>query len=444
MAITGFPIIGGSSGGGSGGVVNRYAGEWDMTPSIITLSESVPAPNRSTGFLKLNDDIFQFLGDESPLTVGNSYLDGVIADGVSPVNSGVRSACALWPSISSTDNFSGLFLTIQNNTSELSDAYAMLSTSPINTINGVIFILQYDVNTNGIAITALIVKNSTPDYSTMGIFSIAAPASGTELFYEVDTATGVTSLTIDGISYSPNRVIDIADFANDTFTTSYSIVFSSPTLSVANSNSFVFDLGTTKNGRLPFLSVVAEIALPVNAADGKVYQVINTGGTYNNTYANVGDYVELADNLQKLIVISRPQTQAQIEQITQNKINANLSANGAITAAIEGAKDALSEELEIADSVTHYIDPDVGLVMLNGINGAVGVTVFLPIAQYQYRGKRLVIVSYIQSSDLNISTTQEYIYGNFPPITSVQAGDVFEFAAQPSLVNGNPVWARIK
>lgn len=444
MAITGFPIVGGGSSGG-GGVTNRYAGEWDMTPSIITVGEAVPSPNRSTGFLKLNDDTFQFLGDDTSEFVSSFYTDGVIANGVTTVNSGVRSACALWPSISPTDNFSGFFLTIQNNSSELSDVYAALSAvSPVNEINGVLYLLQYDIGTNGVAIIAIIIKNSAPDYSTMGQFSIAAPAAGTELFYDVDTATGATSLTINGISYSPTIAIDVADFTNETFTSSYSIIFNSPTLSVAYANSFVFDLGTTKNGRLPFLSENAEIPLPVNAADGQVYQIINSGGNYKNTYANVDDFVEFADSLQKLIVISRPQTQAQIEQITQDKISANLSANGAITAAIESAKDVLSETVEVADNLVHYIDPDVGLVMLNGINDSVGVAVFLPIAQYQYRGKRLVIVSYIQSSDLNISATQEYIYGNFPPITSVQVGDVFEFAAQPSLVNGNPVWARIK
>ena len=446
MAITGFPIVGGGTGGGGGGgVTNRYAGEWDMTPSIITVVEAVPAPNRSTGFLKLNDDIFQFLGDNASSTIGSYYADGVIANGVTTVNSGVRSACALWPSIYPTDNFSGFFLTIQNNSSELSDAYALLSTSPVNEINGVIYLLQYVAGSNSVAIIALVIKNSTPNYSAIGEFSIPAPAAGTELFYDVDTATGATSLTINGISYSPTIAIDIADFANETFTSSYSIVFNSPTLSVTYANSFVFDLGTTKNGRLPFLSGNAEIALPVNAADGQVYQIINSGGNYKNTYANVDDFVEFADSLQKLIVISRPQTQAQIEQITQDKISANLSANGAITAAIESAKDVLSEEIEVGAGMTYYrVDPDVGLVILSGLNGSLSVTVWLPVAAYQYKGKRLTIVSYITSSDLTIAATSEYIYGNLPPITSVQIGDVFEFVAQPHSTYGNTVWARIK
>ena len=72
------------------------------------------------------------------------------------------------------------------------------------------------------------------------------------------------------------------------------------------------------------------------------------------------------------------------------------------------------------------------------------MTVWLPVAAYQYKGKRLTIVSYITSSDLTIAATSEYIYGNLPPITSVQIGDVFEFVAQPHSTYGNTVWARIK
>ena len=441
MAITGFPIVGGSS-GGSGGVVNRYAGEWDMTPSIITAVEAVPAPNRSTGFLKLNDDTFQFLGDNASSTIGTYYADGVIANGVTTVNSGVRSACALWPSIYPTDNFSGFFLTIQNNSSELSDAYALLSTSPVNEINGVLYSLQHDIGTNNVAITAIIIKNSAPDYSTMGEFSIPAPAAGTELFYDVDTATGATSLTINGISYSPTIAIDVADFTNETFTSSYSIVFNSPTLSVTYANSFVFDLGTTKNGRLPFLSENAEIPLPVNAADGQVYQIINSGGNYKDTYANVNDFVEFADNLQKLIVISRPQTQAQIEQITQDKIGANLSANGAITAAIEGAKNVLSETVDVADNLMHDIDPDVGLLILATGDNSTNVVINLPPIEYQYRGKRLTIVSYITSSNLNINDLVGVYLG--AAITSVNYGDVFEFVAEPSSSGAPSSWLRVK
>jgi len=443
MAITGFPIVGGGTGGGGGGVTNRYAGEWDMTPSIITVVEAVPAPNRSTGFLKLNDDIFQFLGDNASSTLGTFYTDGVIANGVATVNSGARSACALWPSIYPTDNFSGFLLTIQNNSSELSDVYSALSAvSPVNEINGVIYFLQYDSGTNGVAITAIIIKNSAPDYSTMGQFSIPAPAAGTELFYDVDTATGATSLTINGISYSPTIAIDIADFANETFTSSYSIVFNSPTLSVTNANSFVFDLGTTKNGRLPFLSENAEIALPVNAADGQVYQIINSGGNYKNTFADVDDFVEFANDLQKLIVISRPHTQAQIEQITQDKISANLSANGAITAAIESAKDVLSETVDVYSYLVHDIDPDVGLLILATGDNSTNVVINLPLLEYQYRGKRLTIVSYITSSDLIINDPVGVYLGT--AITSVNVGDVFEFVAEPSSSGAPSNWLRIK
>ena len=67
--------------------------------------------------------------------------------------------------------------------------------------------------------------------------------------------------------------------------------------------------------------------VPNDAADGKVYEIVGANGVYLGTELNQGDFVEFADNLQKLIVISKPKTTTQIEQIAQEKILVDLQSN---------------------------------------------------------------------------------------------------------------------
>ena len=64
--------------------------------------------------------------------------------------------------------------------------------------------------------------------------------------------------------------------------------------------------------------------VPNDAADGKVYEIVGANGVYLGNELNQGDFVEFADNLQKLIVISKPKTTTQIEQIAQEKILVDL------------------------------------------------------------------------------------------------------------------------
>lgn len=67
--------------------------------------------------------------------------------------------------------------------------------------------------------------------------------------------------------------------------------------------------------------------VPNDAADGKVYEIVGANGVYLGNELNQGDFVEFADNLQKLIVISKPKTTTQIEQIAQEKILVDLQSN---------------------------------------------------------------------------------------------------------------------
>lgn len=67
--------------------------------------------------------------------------------------------------------------------------------------------------------------------------------------------------------------------------------------------------------------------VPNDAADGKVYEIVGANGVYLGNELNQGDFVEFADNLQKLIVISKSNTTAQIEQIAKDSILVDLQNN---------------------------------------------------------------------------------------------------------------------
>lgn len=450
MAISGFPISTGGTGGGGSGVTNRYAGVWDLSIGNTVVAEAAPDPLRSTGFLKVTDDMFSFIGDSSPMPVGVSYMDGVMANGASTTNSGLRSAKALWPSVAPTDNFLGLMLGVTRNDINLQNVvdFLMTGTSPVQ-INGVLFLLQINPSTNDLMVQTYLIENSAPLGGGAAIF--APPSTGDVIFWGVDTDTGMPFISIAGDTRSPNMGFNLNYYVNDTFSPSYSVFWNNnPQLIVANPSTFVFDLGTTEGGRLPFLSESVTPVLPNDAADGKVYEIVGADGVYAGNQLNQGDFVEFANNLQKLIVTSKPKTTSQINQIIDDRVSELLTPTGDITTAInqaiEASKGKLLEEIEIlyASSSQYYIDPDSDVVVLKGDNNVTGVIVYLPIAQYQYQGKRLIVISYIQSTDFGIAATGEYIYGNLPPIASIQAGDVFEFVAQPHPTNGNPVWARIK
>ena len=449
MAISGFPIVSGNNCGG-GTVTNRYAGEWDLSVGNTVIAEAVPDPSRSTGFLKQNDDFFGFLGDDTPNVFGSNYYDYVTANGVTTANSGIRSMCAYMPSLSPTDSAVGIMLAVHNNSNHFSDILGLfLGVTPSGNLNAVFATIQF-VGAN-LSIVMANVDNGVLNYQSQVALTATTPPSGTPIYLDVDTTTGEVFLEILGVTYQPNANFNIVDATNsDTLTSSYAVVTTGSIFTAAFPSSYTFDLGTTQNGRLPFQSSSIEPVLPVNVADGKVYQIVGANAYVLNTNLNIGDFVEFADNLQKLIVTSKPKTIAQITQIAEDTIETALSATGdittAINTAIEASKGKLLEEIEIlaSSSSQYYIDADSDVVVLKGDNSVTGVVVYLPFAQYQYQGKRLIVISYIQSPDLIIGTTSEYIYGNLPPITSVQVADVFEFVAQPHPTNGNPVWARIK
>jgi len=66
----------------------------------------------------------------------------------------------------------------------------------------------------------------------------------------------------------------------------------------------VFSIGTTDGGKTPF-TAVGEAALPVGAADGLVYEAINSG-SFGGVAVTTGDFVQLYDTTTKIIVTQNP------------------------------------------------------------------------------------------------------------------------------------------
>lgn len=100
--------------------------------------------------------------------------------------------------------------------------------------------------------------------------------------------------------------------------------------------------------------------VPNDAADGKVYEIVGANGVYLGNELNQGDFVEFADNLQKLIVISKPKTTTQIEQIAQEKILVDLQSNTSdiytvvSSIATVGVIDTVNSELQNYGSDTYF------------------------------------------------------------------------------------------
>ncbi len=125
--------------------------------------------------------------------------------------------------------------------------------------------------------------------------------------------------------------------------------------------------------------------------------------------------------------------------IISQKINDELQSGGLINSAILAETNVLTEDLSIASNTTYDIDPDVDVVVLKNGDGSTGAIVNLPNITYQTHGKRLLILSDMDSTNLNISHPNGYL--GLPQVTSVVDGDSFEFATVKDGVSSH--WIRI-
>ena len=418
-----FRSTGINSGSDNGSLQSRYAGVWDLSQGSVQVTEAVPDPTLSSGFIKLNDAEFQFTGDVTPINLGSGYADYVVANGVSRINSGIRWGTVYMPDFDANSN-SIFFGFCKNTQSPLDLLNPLLTGSSLIPVSGVLFGLSK--SGNDIDLEAYILSNflSPSNNTQFGINTFlnnaAIPTVGTPIHFGVDTATGDLFVQIDNSppiqSASP---LDLSGFVSDTFAPFYMPLWHNSTaFSAANPQTFKYDLGSTANGKLPFLSLDVVTTIPANAHDGEVYECVNGSATVNGTYVQSGDFVEFADSLSKLIVISKPKTTVQIEVIAQSKIDSNLLPNGAIKQAIDNAiitSKITQNFVNIHTLNSGTVNDDTDYVTLaSNVDGA-AFELILPDATQQKAGKRLVIASFtnVGYSSILVSTS------NSAPITGI-------------------------
>lgn len=433
--------------GGGADLSERYAGEWDLNAGgSAYLVEAFPDHTKSTGYITISNDLFRFIGDDFLNILGPNLYDYVVANGASTVNSGIRSMKVNMPSSLGNNR---IIFGVLNNYNTVTDLIEAWDGIPSN-VSGTIFVLDYTLDGYP-RISVLIVNNGVLDIPNISEFRIINAVMGEPLYFDLNTDTGAIRFSITGnpdrfelydrntYAYIPVEgntitlagILDLANFQTDTFAPYYGFIFESPSEIAQYTSSLTFDLGTTDDGRLPFLSPRQVIEPPVDAEDGKVYKVVGNGIYLLNPPIFSGDYVEFSENIQTLIVNRLAKTDAQLNNFILDVIDKQTQKSGLIDNVIK-AKTSGSQLLTLSNGEIANIFPDTFYVEIVATDDS---TLELPALYFQYTGKRLLIHSLVDGL-LNIT----YWDG---AISSVNVGDVFEFVAvkpEGSLAK----WIRVK
>lgn len=440
----------------SGGT-DRYAGEWDLSIGNTVIAEAVPDPSLSSGFIKLNDAEFQFTGDVTPVPLSGSYLDYVVANGASPINSGIRWGTVYRPEFDANNN-NIIFGFCKNTQSPLQIVNPLLSgNSPIPVSGVLFFISSYGARLQLIAyFMSELLDVQTQDYTQLtqltffeDVLSETIPV-GTPIHFGLDTSTGDVFIQIDNnppitaIKNVDNGTVnngavpfDLSGFTSDTFAPFYMPIWgNTPVFSATNPQSFKYDLGSTADGKLPFLSQTIVATIPANAKDGDIYECVNGSATINNSFVQSGDFVEFADNLSKLIIIRKPKTTAQIEVIVQDKIDAAFQPKNAVTQVINMSSSSTGEET---------VNVTTDILMLNYVlsNSAPSMIIKLPLETDIPIGKRLTIVflGNLNGKTLTFTGNTQPKIDKFGDNLNPQIHTTFEFILVQNFSSKR--WARI-
>lgn len=445
--------------GGSGQTGDRYVGEWDLNSGgNTTLVEAFPDPTKSTGYLTISNDIFQYVGDNSPIPLGSNFYDYVQAEGVSPVNSGIRS---MKINISnSLANGSSLFYGIVDNSHTLQDLIQIIASGSSSTASGYLLFSIFDVVQNFI-VHVYTYNNGVIDGANSSGVRILNTQDGEPIYIDLNTTTGELSISVTGIpnrieqvnpetglffpstgnTFTVTSVLDLTNFTTATFAPFFGYSFDTINQNIPIS-SLTFDLGTTDDERLPFLSALQAIEPPINAADGQVYKVVGNGTYLDNPPLADNDYVEFTENLQNLIITRPSKTDAQLNNFVLAKIDDQLQPSGLINTAIKDSIAFVEQLLPIVDGGNVTISATATFVELSGNVGSFA-NIYLPGAINQQVGKRIIVVSGTTgSSSVSINTAGSTLQG-LPAVTNAVAGTIFEFVLRTYYTN-TPIWVRIK
>lgn len=430
----------------------RYAGEWDLnTSGFVTLSEAIPDSTKSTGYLTISNDVYKYIGDDTPLSLDGIFYDYVVANGVSPVNSGIRSMKVNFVSTS-------LLYGIVNNNNTVADLLGLVFGGIPSSVSG---ILVYIAGLEGIMVYTI--NNGVIDTLNLRGLDILGLTENEPMYLDLDTTTGSFSITVTGESDrislidSENNIItpvvgntatfpailDLTNFTTDTFAPYFGVIFGLATDSYPAQN-LTFDLGTTELGRLPFLSAVFTITAPTNASDGQIYKVVGNDGTYlDNPNLYEGDYVEFSENLQKLIITRSAQSNAEISNIALTRVVEELEQGGIIYGAINEFNTQTIAAVNGAGNViltsSSYVELSNG-----GVTGTSSVVLPINVSGNNLKvGQRLYIMSKFTSSFVRLTTLLPANQIGLPEVAGVTAGVTYEYVIV-RIVSNKAVWLRVK
>ena len=441
------------AGGGTGG--NRYVGEWDLNfGGYATLVEAFPDATKSTGFLTISNNIFQYLGDNAPIANGYSFYDYVVAEGASSIDSGIRSMKVNIPSTFETN--SNIFYGIVNNTNTVDDLMRVINGDTGLTVSGILFLSLID-NFNEFIIYCFVINNGVIVNNIWGTH-ILSPIADEPIYIDFNTATGSYSISITG---EPNRIeqidpesglflpstgntfvspsiLDLSNFTTDTFAPFVVYGFDLIEQSVPISP-LTFDLGTEDDGRLPFLSPLQVIEPPVDATDGQVYKVVGNGTYLDNPPLADNDYVEFTENLQNLIITRPSKTDAQLNNFVLEKIDEQVQPSGIINTAIKDSIAFVEQVITVSNGDSILLNPTTTFVEIVGYATA-STQIRLSSVSTQPVGKRVIVLS-SGSGTISIVSNSGNLHGT--PVNSMAYGNVFEYVIR-KISGGFPYWVRIK
>lgn len=132
-----------------------------------------------------------------------------------------------------------------------------------------------------------------------------------------------------------------------------------------------------------------------------------------------------------------------ISQIVSTQIQSAFSMGGIGLAAIAQIRqDALAEEIDVVNNESYDIDPDVEIVHLNAGASITAIILNMPNLNYQYNGKRLVILPSVNILSLTLNVGGIGVFkGISKPLSFMQNAPVEYVVSKESGVSS---WLRIK
>lgn len=275
-AITGTiaDVIADSALGGSGGSVAPFVvGEWDMTGSLAT---AVPIYSQG-GTVGGTAPNFELTPTDQVVLV-ESYL------GVPTTGTGQVFAKAIVPDVVPGDTIFALGFLLANSATSIGTLTA-----------GQWYNQTYIIPDMGYVSESISIINGVmQDAITGPTFS-----AGDTIYFGYDYDTGYCIIQKNSEPVVQMAQFDVSGMPVDQMLKVALIAqfMASPVLADAP---IVFSLGTTDGGKTPF-SVMGDATLPVGAADGLVYEAINSG-SFGGVAVTTGDFVQLYDTTTKIIV----------------------------------------------------------------------------------------------------------------------------------------------